>query len=453
MDDIVKIMTYTGSNLHAVRVNESVWRNWARTATARPQRVASPRDSDEVSELVTTAAKEGLRVKAVGSGHSFTDIAVTDGILLRLDQLSGLHHVDAEAGLGTFGAGTPLHEVNRLLDDSGLAMRNLGDIDRQTLAGAISTGTHGTGAGFGGLATQVEALQLVTANGTQVYCSASERPELFAAARLGLGALGVLTSVTLRCEPAFALRAVEGPMALGDVLAGLDSLVEGNEHFEFYWFPYTERTLTKQNNRVPADTPLRPVGRFSGWLDDEFLSNRVFGVVNRLLSVVPSLAPTAGKVFSRALGAREFVDRSHRVFVSPRRVVFREMEYAIPREALPDVLKEIKDWIENSPERIAFPIEVRFAAADDLWLSTAHGRESAYVAVHQNERLPYERYFKAVEQIASAVGGRPHWGKLHYRDAAELRELYPRFSDFVRVRDEADPQRLFGNAYLERVLG
>jgi FAD/FMN-containing dehydrogenase len=259
--------------------------------------------------------------------------------------------------------------------------------------------------------------------------------------------------VTLRCEPAFALRAVEGPMPLPDVLAGLDELVEGNEHFEFYWFPYTERTLTKQNNRAPSGTPLSPVGRFKGWLDDEFLSNQVFGAVNRLLAVRPGLAPFANNVSSRALGAREFVDRSHRVFVSPRRVVFREMEYAVPRETLPDVLKEIKDWIDHSTERIAFPIEVRFAAADDLWLSTAHGRESAYVAVHQNERLPYEAYFRAVEQIATMVGGRPHWGKLHYRDAGALRELYPRFGDFVRVRDEVDPRRVFGNAYLERVLG
>ncbi|WP_460526693.1 D-arabinono-1,4-lactone oxidase [Flindersiella endophytica] len=434
-------------------MNAAKWRNWAGTASASPRRVELPYDSDEVSELVAGAVREGLRVKAVGSGHSFTPIAVTDGVLLRLDNLTGLHHVDAEAGLVTFGAGTPLHEVNRLLDGAGLAMRNLGDIDRQTLAGAISTGTHGTGLTFGGLATQVSALQLVTADGTQVYCSESERPDLFAAARLGLGAIGVLTAVTLRCEPAFALRAVEGPMPLPDVLAGLDELVEGNEHFEFYWFPYTDRTSTKQNNRVPGGTPLRPVGRISGWIDDELLSNGVFGAVNRLLAIAPKLAPVANRVASRALSAREFVDRSHRVFVSPRRVVFREMEYAIPRAALPDVLKEIEDWIDHSSERIAFPIEVRFAAADDLWLSTAHGRESAYVAVHQYEKLPYEPYFEAVEQIASAVGGRPHWGKLHHRTADDLRELYPRFGDFLRVRDETDPSRVFSNAYLDRVLG
>lgn len=446
-------MTHAGRSGHAVPVNDTIWRNWAATASARPRRVASPRDSDEVSELVAAAAREGLRVKAVGSGHSFTGIALTDGVLLRLDQLSGLRHADTETGLVTFGAGTLLHEVNRLLDGVGLAMRNLGDIDRQTLAGAISTGTHGTGVTFGGLATQVEALQLVTADGTQVFCSASERPELFAAARLGLGALGVLTSVTLRCDPAFALHGVQERMPLADVLARLDELVETNEHFEFYWFPYTDRTLTMRNNRVPPGTQPTPVNRLAAWLGDELLSNHVYEIANRLVSAQPRLAPTLNAVAARVWGGGERIAASHQVFASSRRVVFREMEYAIPRETLPDVLKEIRDWIDNSDERIAFPVEIRFAAADDLWLSTAHGRESAYVAVHQYRGLRHEPYFEAVEQIAASVGGRPHWGKLHSRDADELRELYPRFADFVRVRDETDPRRVFGNAYLERVLG
>ena len=430
-----------------------LWTNWAATAAASPLRVESPRTFAELVHVITLAAGEKQRVKAVGAGHSFTPIAVTDGIQVRLDKLNGIIHVDQQTGLVTVRAGTPLHELNSLLWELGLSMSNLGDIDVQTISGAISTGTHGTGIRLGGLATQVRALQLVLADGTILDCSRTENADVFAAARIGLGALGVLATVTLQCEPAFALRAVESPGSLDEMLAGLDDLVRDNDHFEFYWFPHTRRVLTKQNNRVPAGTPLAPVGKVRGYVDDELLANRVFEWVNRLATVRPQLIPRLNAISARALSAREYVDRSHAVFTSSREVRFREMEYAVPRDAVPHVLAEIEAWIERSDERIAFPVEVRFAAADDIWLSTAHERESGYLAVHQYARREHERYFDAVESIAMSVNGRPHWGKLHRRDAASLRDAYPRFDDFVALRDRLDPHRMFGNAYLDSVLG
>ena len=428
------------------------WTNWAGTARADVT-VATPSSIGEIAELVRAAAERGQRVKPIGAGHSFTSIGLTDGVQLRLDRLAGIVRADRDTGLVTVLAGTRLHALNEALWHLGLSMTNLGDIDVQTISGAISTGTHGTGAKFGGIATQVRALELVLADGSTLTCTPDENPDVFAAARVGLGALGVLGTVTLQCEPAFALAAAEGPATLDEVLEDLDDNVLGNDHFEFYWFPHTRRALTKRNNRVLPGTELRPVSRFRHWLDDDFLSNRVFDGVNRLTTRRPALIPRVNGLAARLLSARDYIDRSHRVFASVRTVRFREMEYAVPRPAVPEVLAEIERYLAKSGEQVGFPVEVRFAAADDIWLSTGYERDTGYIAVHQYHRREHEPYFRAVEAIAKDVGGRPHWGKLHFRDAASLREAYPRFDDFVALRDKLDPQRVFGNDYLAQVLG
>ncbi|MCW2541022.1 MAG: FAD-linked oxidoreductase [Frankiales bacterium] len=435
------------------QTRESNWTNWAGTYSVQPQRRARPGSADEVSEVIRVAAEDELSVKAVGAGHSFTDIAITRGVLVELDRLRGVLSADPSTGLVTIAAGTTLRELSPLLWQAGLALPNLGDIDAQTISGAISTGTHGTGQSFPGLAAQVRALQLVLADGRIVDCSPEHCPDLFDAARVGLGALGIITTVTLQCVPAFALRAVEAPAALEAVLEGLANTVQNTDHFEFYWFPHTKRVLTKANIRLPADTELDPVGRVKGWRDDEFLANSTFEVVNRLTSAAPALTRRANQVAARALTPRQYTDRSYRVFTSNRRVRFREMEYALPRKSLAYVLSEIEAWLARSGERIGFPVEVRFTAADDIPLSTAYGRASCYIAVHQYHRRPFDRYFSAVEKIARSVQGRPHWGKLHYQSADELAPLYPRYADFLAVRDRVDPQRRFGNDYLRRVLG
>jgi L-gulono-1,4-lactone dehydrogenase len=428
------------------------WTNWAGTFSADVT-VQTPASVAELQQTVAAAAERGQRVKPIGAGHSFTSIGATDGIQLRLDRLAGVVRADRETGLVTVLAGTRLHALTETLWQLGLSMTNLGDIDVQTISGAISTGTHGTGLRFGGIATQVRGLELVLADGSTMTCSPDENPEVFAAARVGLGALGVIATVTLQCEPAFALAAAEAPASLDAVLDDLDENVVGNDHFEFYWFPHTRRVLTKRNNRVLSGTELRPVGRLRHWVDDEFLSNTVFDRVNRMTARRPALIPRTNAIASRLLGARDYIDRSHRVFATVRTVRFREMEYAVPRAAVPQVLAEIERYLARSGEQVGFPIEVRFAAADDIWLSTAHERESGYIAVHQYHRRGHEPYFRAVEAVAKDVGGRPHWGKIHYQDAESLRTRYPRLGEFVAVRDKLDPHRQFGNDYLTRVLG
>lgn len=429
------------------------WQNWGRSASVRPQRVERPRSPEGVQRAVVAAAAHGLRVKAVGAGHSFTGIAVAPDVLLELDELQGLTRVDEERGRVTLLAGTRLHRIPALLAPYGLAMENLGDIDRQSISGAISTGTHGTGAGFGGLSTQVVGATLITASGDFLTIDDTQNADLLPAVALGLGALGILVDVTLQCVPAFVMHAVDQPAPLEDVLATINERVAASDHFEFYWFPHTDVALTKRQDRLSESAVRAPLPVVGKWVDETLLSNGIYRAVCAAGVVVPALTPAFSRLAVKLTGDREYTDHSHRVFTQHRNVRFREMEYALPVENVVAAFRAVQGLIRKQGWRIEFPIEVRFAKSDDIWLSTAHGRESAYIAVHRYWRHDPRPYFDAVEQIMLEYGGRPHWGKLHSTGASELRARYPRFDDFVALRDRMDPERRFGNRYLTRVLG
>ncbi len=440
----------------------AAWRNWAGNVAARPRRTASPGSAEQVAEEIRRAAADGLTVRMTGTGHSFTPTAVSDGVLLRPGQLTAIRAVDAAAGTVTVEAGCPLQVLNAELLARGLSLANMGDIQVQTVAGATQTGTHGTGRDVGGMAAQVASLELALADGRIISCSADSPSggisfpdgspaDVFGAARVGLGALGVVTAVTFRVVPAFLLEAREEPMSWSRVISQLDELIAENEHFEFYWFPHSEGCLTKRNNRTAG--PARPLPRWRYLLDDEFLSNSVFGLTCQLGRAIPALIPAVNSTAARALGSRTYADAAYRVFTSPRRVRFKEQEYAIPRAALLDVLGEVRGLFQRRDWRISFPIEVRVTPPDDVWLSTAYGRESAYIAIHVFHSAPHEQYFTDVEAVMTSVGGRPHWGKMHTRDAASLAASYPRMADFLAVRDLLDGERRFGNEYLRQVLG
>ncbi|MGY1725402.1 D-arabinono-1,4-lactone oxidase [Geodermatophilus sp. SYSU D01062] len=427
------------------------WRNWAGNQRADGVTVVHPAGTGEIAAAVRDAAAAGRRVTALGSGHSFTGIGRPEDVALALDRHASLVGVD-DAGLVTVQAGMPLHRLNAELAARGWALTNLGDVDRQTVAGAISTGTHGTGARFGGLATQVRGLELVTADGSVLRCSSDEHPDVFSAARVGLGALGVLSTVTLQTVPAFALRAEEGAAALPDLLADFAGFTSSTDHVEFYWFPHTDRCRTLRNTRVPL-AEVAPLGRARAFWDDEVLANAGFAAVVAAGRRVPALVPPLARVCAGGWGGRTYTDVAHRVFVSRRRVRFRETEYAVPREAAPAVLEELRRVVDTGPHRVPFPVEVRVAAADDVPLSTAYGRDTAYVAVHVPARDRSGGWFAAFEAIALAAGGRPHWGKEHGLDAAALAQRYPRFGEFAALRDRLDPAGVFTNAHLARVLG
>jgi L-gulonolactone oxidase len=400
--------------------------------------------------IVRDAAAAGQRVKVVGAGHSFTGIALTDGRLVQLDRYRRVVAHDGAAGTVTVQSGAPLSQLNEDLYVRGLAMENLGDIAYQSIAGAISTATHGTGAQFGGIATQVTGMRIIAGDGSIVECSPEVEPEVFHAARVGLGALGVISTVTLRCVPAFNLRAVEAPTRVDELLASLDEHVASNDHFEFFWVPHTGWALTKWNERTQESEQPRP--RFQAFRDDILMSNVAFGALNRIGRLRPSLIPRLSRMIPSS-GRVEYVDRSYRVFASPRWVRFYEMEYAIGAAACAEALNRVRAFVKQSGLTISFPVEVRFTAADDIPLSTAFGRATAYIAVHVYQGMQYQQYFEAVEDIMDDYGGRPHWGKLHFQTSETLAPRYPEWDKFQAVRRRLDPAGVFTNAYLDRVLG
>jgi L-gulono-1,4-lactone dehydrogenase len=373
--------------------------------------------------------------------------------MLRLDRLDRILDFDAASGLIRVEAGVVLHDLNRRLDELGIAFENLGDIDRQSLAGSISTATHGTGARFQNLSAQIEAIELVLPDGSALELSAPVDPEAFLAVRVGLGALGIVYAVTVRTVPAYTIDRLDNPKPLDETLDGLDGLVDSNDHFEFYVFPHTRTALCRESRRT-TQAP-RPRSPASVYFQEVMMENWVgagFAFVGRHH---PDRIPQLTRFASGRLGRSRKVDRSHRVFASERRIKFTEMEYGIPRGDAREAVERVVELAARPELRVCFPIEVRFVAADDALLSPSHDRETCYVAVHHDRVRPqlWEPYFRGVEEIMSEYGGRPHWGKRHFHDAATLAPLYPRWDHFQAVRARLDPAGVFSNAYIERVLG
>ncbi|HEV7528842.1 MAG TPA: D-arabinono-1,4-lactone oxidase [Solirubrobacteraceae bacterium] len=427
------------------------WQNWAGDQLCTPAKFERPRSVEELSAAIARAADSDLRVRAVGAGHSFSEIACSDGALVRLDRLSGVLDVDTSSGLVRAQAGITIGELSRRLDAHGLAMENLGDIDVQSIAGAISTATHGTGARLRNISAQVVELTLVLADGSTLVCSRERDAEVFRAARVGLGALGVVAEVMLRCVPAFTLRGVDEPAPLAHTLERFEELALGNDHFEFFVFPYADVALTRTNNRT--DEPRKPRSRLAAYTNDVLLTNRAFGLCCRTGRRLPGAIPKINRMVTRVAGRSERVDRSAAIFASPRLVRFTEMEYALARERTPQAVRRVLQMIEQRGFAVPFPIEVRTVASDDAFLSTAAGRDSGYVAVHMFEGMQWQPYFRAVEEIMDELGGRPHWGKRHFQTADTLRSRYPDWDRFQAVRARVDPHGRFANEWTDRVLG
>jgi L-gulonolactone oxidase len=416
------------------------WRNWTGDQVCAPASRVEPGSEAEVVEAVGRATG---RVRVAGSGHSFTDIALTDGMQLSLRRMDRVLDADPASGLVRVEAGIRLRELGVELARRGLAMENLGDVDAQTLAGALATGTHGTGVGLRNLSAQVEGMRVVTADGPVDLTGDDLR-----AGRIGLGALGVVTEVTLRCVPLYTLRRADERRPIGETLDRLEELATSRERFEFFSFPYSRWALWRTTERV--DSPPAPRSR---WVEDIVLENGALGAFCRLGRAVPSLVPAIDRLMGRLATGGTRVDHAHRIYANPRLVRFTEMEYAIPCAAGAEAVRRVFDLVEERRLPVLFPLEVRFGAADDAFLSATGGRDTCYIAVHVYRGMEFETYFRAVEAIMTSYGGRPHWGKRHYRSAAELAGLYPGWERFRAVRDRLDPGRLFANDYTDRVLG
>ena len=427
------------------------WRNWGGNQRCEPAVIDEPASIDDVVELVRAARVANQTVKAVGAGHSFTDAACTDGRLVRLNRLDRVIDHDPDRRTITVEAGMRLFDLNRELDRRGLALANLGDIDRQTVAGALSTGTHGTGAAFGGLATFVRELEIVTADGDVLRCSADDEPEIFHCARVSLGALGIITRYTLQCVPAFRLRMEERPYSVDEVVESFASTVAANEHVDGYWWPYADVCTLKCSNRTDEPVQIRPP--YKQWRGDILFGNYIYGTLVDIGRIRSSLVPGIMRWVAGGIGRSWKVDSSHKVFCARRLVPFVEMEYGIPGDALTDALVRVRELVERERLTVDMPVELRVAAADDIPLSMANGRATAYLAVHASAGRPYERYFRGVEEIMDSYGGRPHWGKMHFQTAATLAPRYPEWERFRSLRARLDPSGRFANAYTDRVLG
>lgn len=424
------------------------FKNWSGFVQCQPARLARPANEDELRQVLADARNAGQTIRMVGSGHSFSPLCATDGIQLSLDELSGIIEVNQQTAQVRAYAGTHLGELNRALAEHGLALENLGDIDVQSLAGALSTGTHGTGAGFGILATQVTGLRLMLANGESYWLSEDSRPDWFRAARVNLGALGVITEYELACVPAYNIHYHTFSAGWDDTLARLEEYRDQHRNFELYWFPYTDSFQLKTMNAT--DEPANARGR---WFQDLVMENGALWLLCQIARFFPSSCPTVCRLEAGGVPRHDQIAASHEIYATSRLVRFNEMEYNIPAEKLPAVLNEIRETIHQHRFAVNFPLEIRYVAADDIPISPANGRASAYVAAHMYAGMPYAEYFAALTRIFDAHGGRPHWGKWHDKTASEFAALYPEWQTFTELRRELDADGLFLNDHLKQVFG
>ncbi|OHT76916.1 oxidoreductase [Mycobacteroides chelonae] len=423
----------------------SQWRNWSGQTSCAPGLVVRPRSEDELAFALRRSA--GRTVRPIGSSHSFTELCVTDGVQVDISELQQLISVD-EHDRVRVQAGINLHELNRKLLRRGLALPNLGDIDVQTLAGAAATGTHGTGLRFGNISQTIVSMRIMTADG--IIHEIDSGDELLAA-RISLGALGVVTELTLQCVPAFRLHRRQSVRDLDTVLADLPTLLAETDHLELYLFPHTRRVLLLQSTRTQEDRwPSHPVRH---WVERDLVENGALGALMWTAGRLPVAAPYISRLVAKLAGSNESQDESAAVFASPRKVKFTEMEYSLPLTNAGDAIETVLATIEQNRHRVAFPLEVRFTQADDALLAPAYGRESVYLAVHQSIHGLWEPYFHDLEPILIGLGGRPHWGKRHTLTAGQLSERYPQWRTFQEVRARLDPEGVFSGAYLNGLLG
>jgi len=421
------------------------WSNWSGSVKCSPVEIVKPRSTDELTKMVGAYGRAGRHVRVAGSGHSFTPVVQSGDVLISLEEMQGIEAIDAERSSVTVLGGTVLKDLGDMLFEHGLAQENLGDIDVQSISGAISTGTHGTGTRFGTLSTQVEGLTLVTAAGEILECSSECEPDVFKAAQVSLGTLGVIAKVKLRVVPTKRMHYQGQRKQLADCLANLGQYKQENSHFEFFWFPFTDGVQAKFLNETTE-----PVSKSTFWgnFNKVVLENYVYWLLSESCRLFPRLCKTVCHISARSIATIDEINYSHRLFTTPRMVRFQEMEYNIPVEHTVAVIHEIQECIQQHQFQVNFPLECRFVHADDIWLSPAYQRESAYIAVHMYRGMPYDSYFHSIEEIFKRYQGRPHWGKMHTRIAGELAALYPHWHDFQRVRAALDPQGVFLNSYL-----
>ncbi|MET8803371.1 D-arabinono-1,4-lactone oxidase [Streptomyces sp. NPDC004546] len=432
------------------RASTTAWSNWARTVRCEPQHRITPRSEEDIAAAVAQAALRSLTVRAVGSGHSFNPLALTDGVMIDLAGYSGVERLDREGQTITVRAGTSLAEVSVVLDRVGLALANIGTLAEQTVAGAISTGNHGTGLKHGPFADQVEALRLVTADGDVRELSRDSAAELLRCVRTSLGALGVISSVTLRCVPRFRLAATERTEQLDSLLERFEEWAGSADHVSCSWAPWNDTVCSRLVNATEnAPTPKAGRRRYA-----TTLSEVRCGLVGLAAGVSPAVVPRlSGFLSGRGGGSGTHVDASHRVFTFPQPVKFVALEHALALDDVPEALRRLRGALRRAGRYSPYSVLVRVGAGDDAPLSPAYGRATGYVNLTVPRSVAFLELLRVVERELRELGGRPHWGKAHTATEGVLAPLYPEWETFQRVRSDLDPQGRFTNDFIARVLG
>ncbi len=426
------------------------WQNWSGAVQCEPKEILFPNSEEAIVQIVRKAIKENKKIRVVGTGHSFTSIVHTNEMLISLDELQGIIKAEPDQMTATVWAGTKIKRLGGLIYAHGMAQENLGDVDVQSIAGSIMTGTHGTGIEFGNLATQVLELTFVNGHGELVTCSANHQPDLFKAAQISLGVFGIVTRIKLRLEPAYNLEIEMNKSTIQETLQNLDQYNESYRNFEFYSFPYTDTAQHRKTNKT--DKPAKKDGLLR-YYNEIIMENGLFWLFSYSTRLFPSLSKPIAKMVAKASTKTIKTHHSHKIYATTRMVRFQEMEYNVPYDAYKEVVRDMRKQFDQAKYQVHFPIENRFVKGDDIWLSPAYKRKSAYIAVHVFKGKAYKKYFEDMEAIFKAYDGRPHWGKMHFQTPEELASIYPKWNEFLAQRNEQDPKQIFINDYLKSLFG
>lgn len=424
-------------------------RNWGKTWSNQPKEILYPEGEVEVQSIIQNANEQGRHIRVVGSAHSWTHLVPAEDMLISLDKMQGLILLNKDENWAEVWAGTKLHRLFDILHENGMAVVNQGDIDVQSIAGALSTGTHGTGKDFSTLATMLLEVTLVTGKGEIMVLNEQNHPELFKAAQVSLGALGIITRMKLKVTPTFKLEYISKVGKLEDAVENFDQYLNENRNFEFYWFPHTDLVQLKIVNKT--DKPIKD-GGFWRDVNDVLIENIGYAVLSHFSKMFSWFTRPFSKFSAKNVPHGRWINYSHKIFATKRWVKFSEMEYNVPVEHFKSCIYEIRDMIHQRNFRVHMPMEVRYVKADDIMISPANGRDCVYMAVHQFKGMEYKEYFKAVEEIYWKYGGRPHFGKMNTLDYQGFKNIHPNWDRFIEIRNELDPKGVMLNAYLRKIF-
>lgn len=433
------------TKLQADASDDGVWRNWSGYQTARPAAMPHPKSEEALIDLVKNGASP---FRAVGAGHSFAPLVPTDGTIVSLDQISGVIDHDPTTNQARVYGGTSIRDLGPALWERGLSLPNQGDVDPQSISGAVGTSTHGTGKDLPSLSSAPVAIRLVDAGGKVHECSADENPDLFNAARCAMGSCGLFTEMTLQCVPAYGLKGRQWLEPLETVLAEIDHRRDTHRHFEFWMFPYSDHALVKILDETDELPPVQPEPE-PPFLSEDFLMK----MASELVGLIPSLNAPIQQRLDSFIDPTNYYGPAYQVFPSPRDVRFNEMEYQVPAEKGPEAIMAVREAIQKAGIPVAFPVEYRYVKADEIWLSPFEGRDAASISIHRYHKEDFKPLYEITEPILRDFGGRPHWGKLHTQDSESLKALYPHWDDFQRVRKQIDPDGRFLNKHLASLFG